>query len=114
MHEMSLAEGILQLVEDKARHEQASQVRKIIIEIGQLACVAPDALKFCFESVSRGSMAEGSTLEIIDIAGRGRCPDCAREVEMGELYDACPLCGGHPLQTVSGSEMRVRAIEIVG
>ena len=112
MHEMSLAEGILQLVEETARRERATQVKTIVVEIGQLSCVAPEALKFCFDSVSRGSMAEGAKLEIIDIAGSAYCSHCAAHVPMFERYDACPNCGKHPLQAINGTEMRVREIEI--
>lgn len=112
MHEMSLAEGILQLVEETARREQAAQIKTIFVEIGRLSCVEPEALKFCFDSVSRGSMAEGARLEIIDIEGRARCSGCGENVSMQESYDACPLCGHHPLQALSGTEMRVKEIEI--
>ena len=113
MHEMSLAEGILQLVEETARREQASHVKTIVVEIGRLSCVEPEALKFCFDSVSRGSMAEDARLQIIDIAGSGYCSSCAANVTMLERYDACPNCGQHPLQAITGTEMRVREIEIV-
>ena len=93
MHEMSLAENILQLVESGARRAEA--------------------LKFCFASVSRGSMADGAVLEINHVAGLGHCAHCGREVPMRELYDACPACDAHPLRPLAGTEMRVREIEIV-
>ena len=112
MHEMSLAESMLQLVEETARREHANQVKTIFVEIGQLACVEPEALKFCFEAVSRRTMAEGSQLEIMSIAGTAHCPQCQQVVPMQALYDACPTCAFHPLQPISGTEMRVREIEI--
>ncbi|MDD2742151.1 MAG: hydrogenase maturation nickel metallochaperone HypA, partial [Rhodocyclaceae bacterium] len=64
MHEMSLAEGILQLVEDTARREQAKTVKTIVLEIGRLSAVEPEALKFCFAAVTRGSIAQDATLEV--------------------------------------------------
>ena len=113
MHEMSLAESMLQLVEETAHREQAKCVKTILIEIGQLACVEPEALKFCFEAVSRRTMAEGSRLEIVSVAGTAHCPRCQCVVPLETLYDACPLCGLQPLPPLSGTEMRVREIEIV-
>lgn len=113
MHEMSLAEGIVQLVEATARRERATGVKTIVLEIGRLSCVAPEALKFCFDSVSSGSMAQGSRLEIIDIEGQAHCPVCDKTVVISERYEGCPLCGTYPLQLIAGTEMRVKEIEVV-
>jgi hydrogenase nickel incorporation protein HypA/HybF len=112
MHEMSLAEGILQLVEAAAQREQARRVSAIVIEIGQLAAVEPDALRFCFEAVVHGTLAEGARLEIIDIPGTGWCPDCNQETVLHELHAACPHCDSYQVQARTGTEMRVREIEI--
>ena len=60
MHEMSLAEGVLQIVEDAARSQGFSQVTAVRLEIGRLSSVEPEALRFCFDVVVRGSLAEGA------------------------------------------------------
>ena len=112
MHEMSLAEGVLQLVEDTARREGARQVRRVILEIGQLSSVEPEALRFCFDVVTRHSLAEGAVLEIIDVPGSGWCMPCASTVAISERYGACPQCGSHQVQPTGGTEMRVKEIEI--
>lgn len=112
MHEMSLAEAVLQQVEDTARREAATRVRRVILAIGRLAAVEPDALRFCFASVSRGTLAAGALLEIEEIAGAGWCQQCAATVPMVERYAACPLCGAFQLQATAGTEMRVREIDI--
>lgn len=112
MHEMSLAEGVLQLVEDTARRESAQRVKLVVLEIGRLSSVEPEALKFCFEAVTHGSIAQGSALEIIDVPGEGWCLPCAETVTMSELYGACPKCGSHQVQPTGGTEMRVKEIEI--
>ncbi|MGI9133361.1 MAG: hydrogenase maturation nickel metallochaperone HypA, partial [Rhodoferax sp.] len=54
---MSLAEGVLQLVEETARRERAVRVQRVVIEIGQLSSVEPQALQFCFDAVTRGTIA---------------------------------------------------------
>lgn len=112
MHEMSLAEGVLQLVEDTARREKASRVKLVVLEIGRLSSVEPEAIKFCFEAVTHGSIAQGAALEIIAVAGAGWCMPCAETVAMSELYGACPQCGSHQVQATGGTEMRVKEIEI--
>lgn len=112
MHEMSLVEGVLQLVEDTARREQAHKVKLVVLEIGRLSSVEPEALKFCFDVVTRGSIAEGALLEIIDLPGVGWCLPCGASVPMEEVYGACPQCGSHQVQPTGGTEMRVKEIEI--
>lgn len=112
MHEMSLAESVLQLVEETASREQAQRVKLVILEIGRLSSVEPDAMRFCFEAVTSGSVAEGAALEIIVIPGEGWCMPCGETVAMEESYGACPRCGSYQVQPTGGTEMRVKEIEI--
>src|SRR5574343_849918 len=111
MHEMSLAEGVLQLVEETAQRENASRVKLVVLEIGRLSSVEPEAIRFCFEAVTHGSVAQGAALEIVDVPGAGWCMPCAATVPMSELFGACPHCGSHQVQATGGTEMRVREIE---
>ena len=48
MHEMSLAESVLQLVEETAIREKAQRVKLVVLEIGRLSSVEPEAMRFCF------------------------------------------------------------------
>lgn len=112
MHEMALAESVLQLVEETARREGARRVKTVVLEIGALSSVEPEALRFCFDVVIRDSLAADAALEIVAVPGAGWCLDCAATVPMSERFAACPKCSGHALNPTSGTEMRVREIEI--
>ncbi len=112
MHEMSLAEGIVQLVEETAAKQGFSTVRAVIVEIGRLSSVEPDALSFCFEAATRGSLAEGAKLEIIDVPGQGLCLACGKEVPVAALYEPCAACGDYQVQVTGGTEMRVKELEV--
>jgi hydrogenase nickel incorporation protein HypA/HybF len=112
MHEMSLAEGMLQIVEDTARDHAAARVSAIWLEIGTLAQVEREALRFCFDAVSRGGVADGARLEIVDVPGAAWCMPCGERVALAALGEACPRCGGYQLQVVSGTEMRIREIAV--
>ncbi len=109
---MSLAEGVLQLIEDAARQQEFSRVSTVWLEIGQLAGVEVEAMRFCFDAVTRGSLAEGARLEIIATPGSGWCMPCAQTVALAEVYGACPLCGQHQVQVTGGTEMRVKELEV--
>lgn len=112
MHEMSLAEGVVRIIEEAAAREGFSRVRVVRLEVGQLAGVEPAALLFCFDAVVRDTLAEGAQLEIVPLAGAGWCHDCAREVAIAANYDACPACCGYRVQATGGLEMRLLDLEV--
>ncbi|HUW50978.1 MAG TPA: hydrogenase maturation nickel metallochaperone HypA [Sulfuricella sp.] len=112
MHEMSLAEGVLQVVEDSARDQGFSRVKTVWLEIGALAGVEADAIRFCFDLVMKDTLAEGARLEIVTTEGRGCCLSCGQNVPVRLRYDPCPLCGGYPVEPTGGMEMRVKELEV--
>jgi len=112
MHEMALAESLVELIEETARAHQAKRVAIVRLAIGALACVQPEALEFCFDAVSRGAIAEGARLEIVRTEGRGWCLDCETSVAVQERYGDCPECGGRHVQMTAGDEMRLLELEI--
>ena len=112
MHEMSLAEGVLQLIEDAARAQEFSKVTTVWLEIGQLSGVEVEAMKFCFDAVIRDSIADGARLEILATPGTGWCMQCSQTVPMREVFGECPDCGSHQMQVTGGTEMRVKELEV--
>ena len=112
MHEMSLAEGVLQLIENAAREQRFDRVSAVWLEIGELSGVEIEAMSFCFDVVTRDSIADGARLEIIALPGTGWCMKCAMTVPMAEVFGECPQCGGHQLQVTGGTEMRVKELEV--
>ncbi len=112
MHEMSLAEGVLQIIEDAARAQGFSRVTAVFLEVGRLASVEPEALNFCFDAVTQGTIAEGARLEMLHLPGSAWCMECAQQIELSESQGACPRCGGYQLQITGGTEMRVKELEV--
>ena len=112
MHEMSLAEGVLQLIEDAALQQNFAKVSTVWLEIGQLSGVEVEAMKFCFDAVTRDTIAQGARLEIIVRPGTGWCMVCAKSVPMTEVYGECPQCGGYQMQVTGGTEMRLKELAV--
>ena len=80
MHELSLAESILDILRDGARTHGYHRVKTVWLEIGQLACVEQESLRFGFDVVTRGSIAEQARLEIVEKAAKlGRIATLKRE-----------------------------------
>ena len=112
MHEMSLCEGVLQVLESEARRQQFSRVKVVWLEIGSMAGVEVEAMRFCFDVVMRHSLADGAKLEIIQVPAAGWCLGCAQTVTIKQRYDACPHCGSYQVQVTSGNEMRIKELEV--
>lgn len=112
MHEMSLTEGIIRVLEEQAALQNYNRVKTVWLEIGQLSTVDPDSLRFCFEAIRTGTIADGAALEIVSLPGQAFCMDCAKTVQVAQRYDNCPACGGEHLQVTGGDEMKIKELEV--
>jgi hydrogenase nickel incorporation protein HypA/HybF len=112
MHEVSIAESVVEIVETAARRHDARRVSAIRLEIGALSCVDAAALRFCFDAVARGTLADGAQLAIDIAPGEAWCMPCSDAVPLAALGDACPRCGGFQLEVTRGDAMRVSDIEV--
>lgn len=112
MHEMSICEGILQILETESANKNFKQVKKVALEIGPLSGVELEALKFSFDVVMKGSLAEGSELIIIDMPATAWCMQCADTVTIEQRYDDCPKCGSAQLQVTGGEELSIKELEV--
>lgn len=112
MHEMSLCESVIRILESEAERQGFSRVKVVRLEIGRLSQVEPEAMRFCFEAVKRDTIAAEAALEILGPPGQAWCMDCSKAIEIARRYDPCPHCGGHRLQVTGGEEMRIKELEV--
>ncbi len=111
MHELSIAMSMMDIVEENARAKGARKVIKVTVVVGKLSGVTGDALKFCFESLTEGTVAENAELSIEEPSATAYCATCDNDVEM-ERYDFfCPGCGD-VLVPQGGRELYVKELEI--
>ena len=112
MHEMALCESLIGVIEDQAEVHAYSRVKTVFLEIGPLACVEPEALRFTFDVVTRGTLAEGAALDITETRPEAWCPACRHSVSVDQPFDPCPDCGGHRLELSGGNELRIKELEV--
>ncbi len=112
MHEMALGQGLVDTLAEQSRLHGFAEVRVVKLAIGALGHVDPDALAFCFDVVSAGTLAEGATLEIERPAGAAHCIACGADVTIQSRIDVCPECGSLQLIVTGGEEMRIRELEV--
>lgn len=112
MHEMSLCERVVQILEESAKTQGFSRVKTVWLEIGELAGVEPEAMRFSFEVIRRGTLADQAALEIIHVPGEAWCRPCGKNVRVKQRFDACPECGSYQLQINGGDEMKIKELEV--
>jgi hydrogenase nickel incorporation protein HypA/HybF len=110
MHEMSLAGGILRVVEDAAVRERFTRVQRLALEVGALAGVEVDALRFALQCIAPGTVLEGAAIGIETPPGRAWCMHCQGSVTIAARTDACPQCGRWQLAPTGGTELKVREL----
>jgi hydrogenase nickel incorporation protein HypA/HybF len=107
MHEMSLAGGILRIVEAAAERERFARVTVLRIEAGALAGVEVSALRFALEVMAQDTCLQGARIDIDTPPAEGKCLQCHATVAMLARGDPCPHCGNYQLQPTSGTQLRV-------
>lgn len=116
MHEMAIAQGILDITIDyAARHDVpgGGRVRLISLLIGQMTGVEPESLRSCFSSLSAGTIAENAELKIKIIPLIGLCRDCRLEFSIDGYKFVCPTCGSVAVDIISGRELKVEYLEAI-
>ena len=112
MHELSIAQNLIELVSDHAEREGASRVRCIHIRLGELSGFQR-ALYFCFDRVSRETVFDSARLAIEDVPLTVRCDHCDDVKRPGARYNfRYPTCGMPTPKVVTGREIQVTAIEL--
>jgi hydrogenase nickel incorporation protein HypA/HybF len=112
MHEVSLIESVIALVERERDKQAFDQVKMIKLKLGALGHAEPEALRFCFDAVAVGTIAEGSRLEIEIIPGEGWCADCRGAVPIRERFGPCPICAGRRVSVTGGHDLRLSEMEV--
>ena len=109
MHELALAMEVVDIVNRRA---EGARVQRVVVEVGVLAAVLPDALRFCFEIASAGTSAADATLAIVERKAEGRCRACALLSEQSHILNRCD-CGASDFEWLSGSELKVSEMEVM-
>lgn len=112
MHEMSLAQNILDIVLKTATANEVKKVLRITIRAGQLRGIVPEQIKFCFGFVAKDSLAEGAELVVNSVPIRARCKRCQEAFFVKQHAFVCPACGGDKVDLLQGMELLVENIEV--
>ena len=112
MHEMGIANSILEAVHKEIARYPGARASKVGIRVGELAAIDADALRFCFDVLSRDTELDGLQLEIELCPRQHRCAECDRVFIVRDYDCRCPACGQIATQCVSGDELQLSFVEV--
>ena len=112
MHELSIAQSIVELAEQQALSHQATAIEELELEIGALAGIDMISLDFALQSAIKGSMLENARIIKQRTSGEGRCGDCEHMFNVENLYTSCPFCGSYVVNIIKGKELKIKSIVI--
>jgi len=112
MHELSIAQSLIEIIEQESAPFGNAKVLSVTLRIGRLSGVVPDALRFAFEIITKGGVAEGATLFIEEVPVVIRCHQCSELFTAEHPFMVCPRCEGLDVEMISGRELEVKDLEI--
>lgn len=112
MHELSIAEAIIESTLNELEKCGGGKVEEVGIRLGSLSGVMPDALEFAYEIAVRETPLQGSLIKMEIVPATGTCNDCGTECSFEITPFCCPACGSFNIDLKGGYELDITSIKI--
>jgi len=119
MHELSMAQGIINSVIDTAKENNATEVNEVVIEIGKLVLINPEQLSFMLDVLKENTIVENAKFVINEIPVEIECPECnfkgiadTDELDHYAPIVECPKCENKRISILNGKDCIVKNIII--
>lgn len=112
MHEMSIAQSIVDIVQEEVARNGVERLVAINIAVGKLSAVVPQQLAFCFSIITVDTNLAGATLNTRAVPLGYVCGCCGEEFASEEMALVCPACGEKNPHLTTGKELTIESIEV--
>ena len=112
MHELAITQSILDISLRYAQKANAKRIVNIRLVIGKFSSIVDDSVQFYWDTIAKGTIAEGATLHFERIPAEMACLDCGFIFEPTDVTFACPKCLSPKVKITKGDEFRVESIDI--
>lgn len=112
MHELSLAEDLIEQLTQAAASEQALRVKRVTVTIGKYSGVEPDAFEFAFPFAAEGTVVEGAELVIQELPITVECRICHATSHPEPTQLACSKCHSDDVELKGGREFLIQSAEL--
>ncbi|NLP04195.1 MAG: hydrogenase maturation nickel metallochaperone HypA [Fibrobacter sp.] len=111
MHELSIVENLLKVIESAAAENGISRVTGVNLRIGRLRQVVPEMFQFAFDTAKIGTVAESAEVKINFVPAKAVCRDCGREFAVEDNFFVCEGCNGVDVDVIEGKELQIESME---
>ena len=112
MHEVSIAQNIIDKIEFEVRTNKASRVKNVKLVIGEFTGIVKEALEFALEIITKNTSAENACFDIETVKLKTYCSQCNKSYsDNGELCFICPVCDSN-LKILEGRELLIKYIDV--
>lgn len=112
MHELSIANSIVNAVLEEIETRNLPAVHKVVVRVGALSGVVPEALHFNYEVIASDTPLANTILEIEEVAVQGKCQSCDCEFTVDNCNFICPQCKSGQIQVIRGMELDIAYLEV--
>ena len=112
MHELALAEGIINIIHSQQEREGFSEVLEIRLRVGEYSGIVPECIRDFFPIAAKGTAAEKAALVIEPVSAAFRCLDCGYEGGIERKSACCPVCGSTAVRLTAGREFFVESLKV--
>ncbi|KUK74175.1 hydrogenase maturation nickel metallochaperone HypA [Methanobacterium sp. 42_16] len=119
MHELSMAQAIVDTVLDAAEKNNATEVVEVTIEVGMLTMLNPEQLKFLLDVIVEDTLLADAEIVIEDVPVEIDCRSCdytgLANTDGSDHYLSivkCPQCDERNVEILTGKECNVKTIKI--
>lgn len=113
MHEMSIAESILDIVKETLADKCPDGILKeVVVQVGELVAVVPDSLTFCYEAIVKDTEFENSKMIVEIVPLMATCNACTHHFKIEKYQFSCPACGATAIEVGQGQELQISHLEV--
>jgi hydrogenase nickel incorporation protein HypA/HybF len=111
MHEMSVAHGLLSILQDQAKARGIDRISRVRVKVGRLRGIDARQLRLAFEALAEGGLAEGAALDVEEIVAKARCRACGAVWRAPDYRFECPDCASADSEIVEGRELFIESFD---
>jgi hydrogenase nickel incorporation protein HypA/HybF len=113
MHELGIAQSLLDAAIEHLRSSRLSRVAGLTVRVGELSTVDPGSLAFCFEELARQTPADGARIDVVRVPARFRCRACGLSYEGSPMQaGSCAECGAAEVELIGGVELELVELQL--
>ena len=114
MHELGIVFHIIRTVEDVARQNDVTRIRRVTLQLGEVSGVVESYLQDCWKwAAAKSELLPGAVLTVETIPAVTVCEDCGQQYPTVQFGRTCPHCQSPRTHLLQGHEMLIKEIEAV-